>query len=528
VPSRRDIHDTHALAFRVRMLRTGLWPSLFTSGYCFVYFGLTWGQPHRVVLIGLSALTTAGSLAVSRAPIERLFGGRWCEPFFLAWSASVIIAIAGGVALDGGVTSPLTPLFFLPLVYAALSYPTRSMLAVGVMTVAAYLGVAFVMSGVSEATALIKACALFTATWICAWQARNHAQQRTALNEVSRTDPLTGSLNRRGFAERFAAELADSARHGRPLGLILIDLDQFKAVNDTHGHAAGDELLCWVAATLLRTARPHDTIGRLGGDEFGVLLPGTGADAPLIMRRLLGALEERTAASAGSSTFPLNGADEMELHHAADADLYTNKIAGPAKSGGDLNWAAALAQIVDRRMASPHEHSKRVAEYAAAIATRLGWAPNDIDRVRMAAMLHDVGKAEVAESILQNPGALSEDEFAEMSKHPAAGATIIAGVGGLDSIVPWIRHSHERIDGSGYPDGLTGEAIPLASRILLVADAYDAMTSDRAYRTRLGDHQAIEELRRNSGNQFDARCADALIAHLTYSAAPDNVGARTS
>lgn len=497
------------------MLRTGLWPSLFSSAYCFAYFALTWSQPHRDILLGMAVLTTVGSLALARLPIERLAAGRWCEAFFLSWSASAIGTLAYAVALDGGAGSPLTPILFLPLVYAALSYPLKSMLAVGALTLGAYVVVALALGGVSVVSGALFGCMLATATWVCAWQALNHARQRAALSEVSRTDPLTECLNRRGFEERFAVELADSRRNKKHLGLVLIDLDRFKAVNDTHGHAAGDELLCWVVSRLSTTLRPRDALGRLGGDEFGVLLPETGPEAPLIRARLIEALSERTGASAGVATFPSEASDEATLHHIADEDLYAAKVGGNSRGhGGQLSWAAALAQIVDRRMASPHQHSQQVAEFAAAIAERLGWPGHEVDRIRLAAMLHDVGKADVPEIILRKPGPLDEREFAVIARHPVSGAAIISEVEGLESIVPWIRHSHERIDGGGYPDGLIGESIPLASRILLVADAFDAMTSDRPYRARLSDTAAVDELRHNCGSQFDPRCVDALIEHV--------------
>lgn len=182
-------------------------------------------------------------------------------------------------------------------------------------------------------------------TWICAWQALNHAHQRRELNEVSRTDPLTGCLNRRGFAERFAGALADSRRGVGQLGLILFDLDGFKPVNGAHGHAVGDELLCWVAACLAEGARPGDAIGRLGGDEFGVLLPDDGVDALLVKQSLIAALAERTGASAGVAVFPLDGTDEAALHRSADADLYADKGDTPAAPGGDRAGAATVASF---------------------------------------------------------------------------------------------------------------------------------------------------------------------------------------
>ncbi|GAC1438235.1 MAG: hypothetical protein NVSMB51_13790 [Solirubrobacteraceae bacterium] len=508
------VHDAHASAFRARMLRTGLWPSLFTSAYTLVYYALTPGGPHRAALVSIALVTAAWSLAMQGWPAEHLFASRWREAIALGWSASLIVVIAVAVALDGGIASPLAPLFFLPLVFAALSYPTKSVMATGVMTLAGYLTVLLAIGRISAGRALVAGCTLVTVTWICAWQARNHAAQREELSELSRADPLTGCLNRRGFAERFAAELADYRRHGRPLGFVLIDLDRFKAVNDTRGHAAGDELLCWVAERLRTLLRPSDALGRLGGDEFGLLLSAADSETVRITERLIAALAEHTGASAGVATFPADGDDEDTLHQTADADLYAAKLGGTARRSGELSWATALADIVDRRMGAPHEHSKRVAEYAAAIAGRLGCTAAEIEDIRLAAMLHDVGKADVPLSILRKSGPLDAAEFAEIVKHPAAGAEIVAAVGGLEAIAIWVRHSHERIDGAGYPDGLAGDAIPLQSRVLLVADAFDAMTSDRPYRQSMAESDAIQELRRNAGSQFDERCTAALIEHL--------------
>src|SRR6185437_13603838 len=154
------------------------------------------------------------------------------------------------------------------------------------------------------------------------------------------------------------------------------------------------------------------------------------------------------------------------------------------------------------------------AHYAAEIAGRLGWAGADLAYLRVAAMLHDVGKVALPDTILRKPGPLDEREYEEVKMHPVVGADFINRVDGLSLIALWVRHSHEHVDGSGYPDGLSGEDIPLASRILLVADAYDAMTSDRPYRGAIPHAQAVEELRRNAGRQFDPRCVEAFELYL--------------
>jgi putative nucleotidyltransferase with HDIG domain len=161
-------------------------------------------------------------------------------------------------------------------------------------------------------------------------------------------------------------------------------------------------------------------------------------------------------------------------------------------------------------MATPVEHSTIVARYAAGIAAQLGWSGADLAHVRIAAMLHDIGKVVLPDRILQKPDSLDDCEYEEVKRHPAEGAELINRVEGMGTIAEWVRHSHEHYDGSGYPDGLAGDAIPLASRILLVADAFDAITSDRPYRSAQSQMDALVELRRHAGRQFDPHCVDAL------------------
>jgi putative nucleotidyltransferase with HDIG domain len=177
-------------------------------------------------------------------------------------------------------------------------------------------------------------------------------------------------------------------------------------------------------------------------------------------------------------------------------------------------------------MSVPDEHSTAVSHYAAAIARRLGWSGANLAMLRMAAMLHDVGKVSVPDRILKKPGPLSVEEYEQIKDHPVAGAEIVGRIEGLSPIVEWIRRSHEHYDGSGYPDGLRGEEIPMGSRILLVADAFDAMTSHRPYGAALPPDIALEELRANAGRQFDATCVSALEDYLVETAS-DAAGLET-
>ena len=509
-------HDPFARNFRVDTLRAGVWPTVVVCIVGVAYALLTWNDAaNRDALLVMMGLALGSAALVARTPVERLVRGRWCEHFFVTWSATIIALVAAAAVLDGGAGSPLAVLFFLPLVYASLSYPLGSMLLVGAMNLTAFMAVALVAGDLSPAAVLVYVGAIVNATWICAWQSRNHDVHRRELQHASRTDPLTGCLNRRGFQERLDAELARARRGGTQLALVVVDLDKFKAVNDQHGHAAGDEVLRWVSDRLRDELRAEDMVGRLGGDEFALVL--TGPDPLTAVDRVIAALAQRAPATAGVAVFPIDGTDQEDLHRVADADLYERKHGGEqiaVDPKRELSWAAALAAAVDERMSVQHEHSNAVASLAGAVGRRLGWDEAGIGRLRLAAMLHDVGKVRVPDEILRKPGPLDDDEWREMARHPVVGAEIVARVEGLEPIGPWIRHSHERIDGAGYPDGLAGDAIPLASRILLVADAYDAMTSDRSYRKAMPAADAIAELDRNSGTQFDPVCVAALKAEL--------------
>jgi diguanylate cyclase (GGDEF)-like protein len=318
---RREPYDTDpfAVSFRMRTLKTGVWPTFVAIAYCTVYCLQTWEQPHRSLLLGLLAVATVASVAIALLPMEPVLRGAWREPFFIAWSGTLIVLVTITTALDGGVGSPLTSLYFLPLVYASLSYPFGSMMVVGLLDVGGYVLMSALTREASEGHAFVFSGALVTATVICAWQARNHAKHRAELELASRTDPLTQCLNRRGFEERLQSSLALE----REVTLLVFDLDDFKRVNDEQGHAAGDELLRWVADVLRATLRAEDVVGRLGGDEFAAIV--VGGDPLFVMRRVVAALGERIQASAGVAVFPHDGDTPGRLHAVADASMYAGK-----------------------------------------------------------------------------------------------------------------------------------------------------------------------------------------------------------
>lgn len=320
------VADLSEVRLRTATVRFGVWITIAVSSGGIGYALATLSSSHRPLILLLLAGASLTALAVGMLDAERIVRSRWRELFFMGWSLVDIAFIAVIEALDGGARSPISAGYFLPLVFAALSYPLPAVWAIACLDVGAALLVGSLTAHPHWAYLGFFAASLGCTAFLCVWQARNQESQRRELARISRTDALTGSLNRRGFEERMDAELGEATRVGRALTLVVIDLDDFKRVNDTHGHAAGDELLCWVVASVSAVLRPFDAIGRLGGDEFAVLLPGAErSDALEVAARIRTGLAERIPATTGLATFPVDGVDREELQHCADAELYAAK-----------------------------------------------------------------------------------------------------------------------------------------------------------------------------------------------------------
>ncbi len=318
--------DVSALRMREATIAAALWMSLGVGLLGGLYVALTWDQPNRSELLVLFALALLTAITVYFLPREKIVRSRIREPFFLIWTLTDFAMLIVGTLADGGTASPLVLVFFLPVVFSSMSYPLASVAIVGVASVWSYLAVALIAGGSSLAFQLSFAIALLCTAVMSAWQAQNHKRQHRALAEASRTDPLTGCLNRRGFQERAVAEIAELTRQGLRGAVVALDIDHFKPVNDTFGHAAGDELLCWFTRTLEAAVRPGDAVGRMGGDEFAVLL---GRVEPEEIRsctaRLEAALGSRAPASLGIAVFPDDGVELEALSRCADARLYASR-----------------------------------------------------------------------------------------------------------------------------------------------------------------------------------------------------------
>jgi diguanylate cyclase (GGDEF)-like protein/putative nucleotidyltransferase with HDIG domain len=362
---------------------------------------------------------------------------------------------------------------------------------------------------------------------------------------LAHTDPLTGLGNHRHFHERLARELEQALRYDRPLALCLVDVDDFKRINDSFGHPMGDSVLSQVAARLRQTGEAF----RLGGDEFAVLLPGYEASEALaaaesIIDRIASLELGRVGAvtvSAGIALAPEHARERDELLRLVDGALYWAKEYGKNRvrvfrpdvvelaelkrlaSAGDraarVRAAASLARAVDARDAYTGSHSLRVAQLAVRLAARLGLSREELELTQLAASLHDVGKLALPEDLLRKPAPLSEPDWETLHQHAQIGFRMLESLG-VDPVAEWVLHHHERWDGTGYPDRLAGTEIPVGARIIFVADAYDAMTSDRLYRARCSDAEAVAEIVRCAGTQFDPSVVEALSEELAPGVVP--------
>ena len=505
----------------------------------------------------------AGVVVGMAAPIMHVFEHR--PPIRVFYNAAVM-SIAAAVA--GASIAPLrgheAVLVFAQVVIAASAFyganlllislvvsvssrkpfvgVTRTSVEVTVMPFALMASAALMLVILWQRSPLLSASLVGPLLAIALYQRSTFRELRAM--RLALTDPLTGLGNHRHFHDRLERELADSEAQGYPLSLCLVDIDDFKRINDRYGHPGGDKVLAQLATNL----RQGGEAFRLGGDEFAILLPGRDEEGARIAAE---AIVSRIAdtdvppagpitVSAGIATVPLDEVDRDELVRRADSALYWAKeygknqtrvyrpdvveiaelkrlAAGPDRAAR-FRAAASLAKAVDARDAYTGSHSERVSDLAARIATRMGVDREQVELTRLAASLHDLGKLAIPEEILRKPGPLSETERLVLERHPQIGYGMLESLG-VDPVADWVLHHHERWDGTGYPDALEGDDIPLGARIIFVADAYDAMTSERVYRGRLTDDEAIAELTRCSGSQFDPEVVATLADELRLDAA---------
>jgi diguanylate cyclase (GGDEF)-like protein len=355
---------------------------------------------------------------------------------------------------------------------------------------------------------------------------------------IADTDALTGLLNHRSFHKCLREQTALAAKNEQAMAVIVIDLDNFRFFNDAYGHIVGDQVLVQVAQTLNNAALGFGFLhaARFGGDEFALLLPGLAANQMTSTIQEIQSLFDHLgyrpigydlpiplSVSVGIALYPDDAATAAEALSIADDRLMRSKNGGKENAVAKemrqsvnnsiegFSMLDALVTAVDNKDRYTRRHSEDVLVYALEIADALGLDQEAKTTLGIAALLHDVGKIGVSDVILRKPGRLTNEEFDAIRQHPEIGCAIVGAVDGFQSIMQSIRHHHERIDGAGYPAGLAADQIPLQARIMAVADAFSAMTTDRPYRRGMTVAEADAMLLKGAGTQWDAQIVNAFI-----------------
>ncbi len=394
---------------------------------------------------------------------------------------------------------------------------------------------------------------------------RRLSEIKDRLESLALKDALTEIYNFRYFRERLGAEFERAKRTLSPISIMMMDIDYFKSINDSYGHQFGDKILKQVARFLKTELRANDVVARWGGEEFAIILPDTNrTDALAVGNKLNDLFHTRSfgddsnaiklKCSIGVASYPEDPLFSVEeLIDAGEEGIYRVKERGGDGIGlyghdiGEkflekysvedrkrfidavkrklsfyavrsersiLEAVYSLAKSIELRDRRTREHCDRMVELAEKTARRIGMNEQEVDNVRRAAMLHDIGKIGIADAILLKAGKLTPEEYETVKKHPVIGADIVSVAGFLKDIVPLILCHHERWDGSGYPRGLKGEEIPLGARVLAVVDVYEAITSDRPYHKAISKEEAIKILLEGSGAQFDEKIVRVFIDNL--------------
>jgi len=345
-----------------------------------------------------------------------------------------------------------------------------------------------------------------------------------ASREEAATDPLTGLGNRRKLTRDMDAALSSGSLHDGALLLTLFDLDGFKLYNDSFGHPAGDALLTRLGAGLAASLTEEEDAYRMGGDEFCTLSRLNGRSPEMVATRSAAALADRgegfeIGCSFGYVVLPDETDEAEEALRIVDRRMYENKQRGRASA--QRQSTDVLLQALSERHPRLGDHLSGVAMLAEVTARALGLPEEVIERTRLTAELHDIGKVALPDGVLNKTGALNDDEWVFIKTHTLIGERIVSAAPALGHIAPLVRSTHERWDGAGYPDRLADEAIPIEARVVSVCDAYDAMTSDRPYRRAMSGEVAVDELRRGAGSQFDPGVVEAFCrTTLTLEAVP--------
>ncbi|HET9138594.1 diguanylate cyclase [Actinophytocola sp.] len=440
------------------------------------------------------------------------------------------IWLSGNLALGAAALHPTMTRIGEP---AAVSERMMSRVRLGGLCVAALIApatllVQYATGALHDVPVIAGACAVLFVLTILRLHGLVLDQRRLAI-----TDSLTGLHTRRFFEAQLPLEAERAKRDDGSMAVVIADVDRFKSINDRYGHPAGDRALVEVAHRLRAVTRAGEVLARYGGEEFALLVPDAHpTDLPAIAQRLRDsvasspiAVTERdwiaVTVSVGAACHPQHGSDPAKIVAAADRALYAAKAAGADRvvvhpdrdNGGDpamIDYLCRIADQVDVSLSS-YQRSLAIGEWARVLAAELGLDEPAVRRTALAGRLHDIGKIVIPETVLTKPEPLSEADWRLMREHPDYGYRLARTVPGFSSVAQVIRQHHERYDGAGYPQGLSGQSIRPEARVLAVCDAWAAMLLDRPHQLARTMAEARLELRRGRGTQFDPDMVDLFL-----------------
>ncbi|MFZ5967043.1 MAG: bifunctional diguanylate cyclase/phosphohydrolase [Bacillota bacterium] len=451
------------------------------------------------------------------------------------------------IIFSGGHQSQHKIIFLFIIITSTMQFGTLyGMLTAGVSGSIVLLIDFFAIQGITvntyfETDLVLVAIFLLTA-WLLGDYVKVEKDFREYLRGLVNKDELTGLFNHRYFQDVMSREIERAEKIEEPVSLLFIDIDYFKLYNDLYGHLQGDQILKELGHIINKCVRTQDIVSRYGGEEFAVIMPDTTEEEAMALgEKIRKSVENQTfhgeenmpsgklTVSIGISSYPEKAKNKLELINSTDDALYRAKffnknrveiyvsILEELKNDIEtehidlISSIKTLISVINAKDRYTYGHTERVVIYCGLAAEKLGLSEDEKRTLKYGAYLHDIGKIQIPKDVLNKRMRLTDEEWQSIKQHPEHGVDIIKPVTSLDTVVPLILHHHERFDGNGYPGGLMGESIPYLARVLSVADSFDAMTSNRPYQTRKSYEQAIEELQRCSGSQFDPQIVKSFI-----------------
>jgi len=503
---------------------------------------MNFGNTTLITILILFLILQVWSMSIRRTKLKEKLGlSDIIETLFIT---AVNVAI---IIYTGGHTSQYKILFLLWIIASTIQYGMKwgMVIASLVSLCITVIDILSVPSGQVNPyfeSDLVLVGVFFITSWLLGYYIKTENFYRKFLSNLANMDELTGLYNHRYFQQELTAQLEIAQSTGKPLALLFSDLDYFKYYNDIYGHQAGDMVLVRVARIMEEAVGDKGIVSRYGGEEFAIILPNTDKDKALEIAEKIrvniqnadieGAENQphgKLTISIGIAVYPENGRSKSELIDNADEALYKAKFISKNKvevyfsmldelkeelEGQHLDVISSiktLISVINAKDRYTYGHTERVVKYSRLLGEALGLPESEMKILQYGAYLHDIGKIEISKELLNKREKLTNEEWEMLKQHPTIGADIIKPIPSLKAVVPLIQNHHERYDGKGYPDKLKGKEIPLLVRILTIADSFDAMTTPRPYQNRKTLDEAVAELRRCAGTQFDGELVETFI-----------------